>query len=94
MTEQNYEALGRYTQAKDDLSAALRQRNSALSDLKRVIDRVINTQQGWDAPVKFDAAAAKVLLDAAEQADTQARIALGQANAEAQQAGKPVLSWR
>lgn len=94
MIEPNYEALGRYTKAKEDLNAALRQRNGALSDLKRAIDRAINTSMGWDAPVAFDMNAAKTLLDAAEEADVSARIALGEANAEAQQAGKPVLSWR
>lgn len=94
MTTVDYEAIGRYTHAKEDLTAALRQRNSALTDLKRLLDKVINTSQGWEVPILLDVVEAKYLLNQAEAADAKARIAIGEANSEAQQAVKPVITWK
>lgn len=92
--EEQYAALGRYTAATEVLVLALRIRNRQLQELKRQIDRVVNTGSGGDAPVAFDFAAARQGIDAAQALHEEAEAALADANSVAILARKPPHRWR
>jgi|GEM_PF-5615186 len=93
MTE-NYEALGRYTQATDNLNAAVRERNAQLSELRRLCARVTDNASGWSAPMDFDFNAAGYCLQQAEAAHVKAVTAMADANSVAMQAQKPLHQLR
>lgn len=92
MTE-NYEALGRYTKAVEDMSIALRERNRELMELKRLLARVVDND-GWDMPINFDFDLASSLLQSAETAHDKIEMAVIDANSSAILAKKKPLQWR
>ena len=93
MTE-NYEALGRYTKATENLDAALRERNKRLSELKRMCAQVVDNASGWDAPMDFDFKAAFNHLEQAESEHANAVAAVVDANCSAILAKKKPYQWR
>lgn len=90
----HYESLGRYTAATEMLDKALRERNRQLSELKRLIDRVVDTASGWNVPVSFDFQTAQRLLKEAEDQHAVAAGALADANSASVLAQRPPRQWR
>jgi len=93
MTE-NYEALGRYTKASEEINAAIRARNAHLAELKRLCARVVDHASGWDGLVDFDFKAALEHLQHAESAHANAVAAVADANSVAILAKKQAYQWR
>jgi hypothetical protein len=91
---ENYEALGRYTKATEEMAKALRERNRLLSELKRHLTQATDSAYGWEAPVHVDFAQTAKLLHDAEAANAQAVAAFNDANNVAALAHKPLLVWR
>jgi hypothetical protein len=88
----DYEALGRYTAAKETAIKAARERNRALADLSRLIGSCIGNEGSGMLAARYDAVRARDLLDAAGLADGVLTRALAEANAVHAAAGKPALT--
>jgi len=93
MTE-NYEALGRYTKAAENINVAIRERNLQLAELKRLCARVVDNSSGWDGLMDFDFKAAQDHLRQAESAHVNAVAAVADANSVAIPAKKQAYQWR
>ncbi len=90
----DYEILGRYTAAREAFDRALLRRKKAIIDLKLHADRLLNASMSQGYALSFDFEDAERLLAEAKEADTEARLAVADANSVAAQAGKPLLVWR
>lgn len=86
----DYTALGRYIAASEAMQASLRERNLALHELKRIIERSLNTQSSY-AATDFNAQEAERLLAAAGRAHHTACQHMADANAQAHAAQRPAL---
>lgn len=94
MEKLHYEALGRYTIATERLQEYLQTRSSALFDLKRSLEPVVNIGNAARSVTGFDFEAAYQLLNKAQEADAAAHRMVDEANAVAAQCAKPQIAWR
>jgi hypothetical protein len=87
-----YEALGRYTAFKEKAEALARERNHALSELKRLISAAMGGESGHLYAYKFETAKAEELLSRSVRLHHEMMQAIGQANDAAAECGKQPLT--
>lgn len=89
---ENYEALGRYTAAKDHAENYLRERDSALRSMKSIAETSIaNGSASGIFGNGFDVPAAEESLKRATEAHHNLLAAIDEANRNADDCGKPKL---
>jgi len=89
----NYEALGRYTAYREKVVEFAARRDAALAELGRLAAVCIDNPGGAVAG-QWDQEKAVTLLEKAGQANEELATAMAEANACAQEAGKPLLRLR
>ena len=89
---ENYEALGRYTAAKEHANEYRSQRHNLLADLQQQLQRATIGSSSEDFPrAKFDVEKARDLLDKIDDAQKNMTDAINEANLHADACKKPKL---
>lgn len=87
---ENYEALGRYTSAKEQANKYKSQRHNLLADLQLQLQRAGIDVEEFPR-TKFDVQKARELLDQIEEAQQNMTDAINEANLHADACKKPKL---
>jgi hypothetical protein len=89
---ENYEALGRYTAAKDHANKYRCERHNLLADLQLQVQRATIGSTSEDFPrTKFDVQKIRELLDRIDEAQQNMTDAINEANLHADDCKKPKL---
>jgi hypothetical protein len=92
ITMENFEALGRYITAKEQAEKFARERNDLLKKAKDLIDRSSQGYSGVTLAYEFDPTPILDLLSKATETDKNLRLAVDEANRQADLCGKHKLS--
>lgn len=92
----DFNAIGRYVTAIEEIDAALTARNDALADLVELCGKASRDRGDGTAIVRFNAALAQQKIDKVVAKEAKIIAAMADANAAAADAVQPVLNevWR
>jgi hypothetical protein len=91
---QDYESLGRYTEAKDQLTTSLMERDKLLRSLEKLAQIAQGMSASSGVVINFRADQAKEILEQLSSIETNIHSLIVEINSNAQKCGKPTVAAR